>query len=151
MFVCVKTHNFDVLSKICDDDFGIIDINPTGGSEIMRYRAGWENWFTGLFAQLDKMEAQTWSVITHYEELLSDKMAYSVVDFDQLLINGDEKLKFGIIATIIWKKIRRKLVGAPLPQLFKRCIKNRVTLYSIHNYCDGSCKTSNLSCSNGSP
>jgi hypothetical protein len=36
---CVRDHNYTRLSHICDDDFGIIDINPTGGSEIIRDRA----------------------------------------------------------------------------------------------------------------
>ncbi|MGF1638297.1 MAG: hypothetical protein ACFCUU_14565 [Cyclobacteriaceae bacterium] len=40
MLECVRDHNFDRLSDICDDDFGIIDINTTGGSEIIRDRKG---------------------------------------------------------------------------------------------------------------
>ena len=32
-------------------------------------------------------------------------MGYSVVDFDQIFIAGDQKLKFSVIATIIWKRV----------------------------------------------
>lgn len=42
MLNCVRNHNYDLLSTVCDDDFGIIDINTTGGSEIIRNRKGWE-------------------------------------------------------------------------------------------------------------
>lgn len=105
MLDCVRDHDFGTLSKICDDDFGIVDIETTGGSLIIRDRAGWEEWFTGLFAQLDAMRAQTWSEITGYEAVRSGDMGYSVVDFDQTLVTEDEKLKFSVIATIIWKRV----------------------------------------------
>jgi hypothetical protein len=104
MLDCVRDHNFDRLSQICDDDFGIIDINTQAGSEIIRDRAGWENWFKGLFVQLDEMNATTWSEITRYEALEKTDMGYCVVDFDQIFIAGEQKFRFSVIATIIWKK-----------------------------------------------
>ena len=85
MLECVRDHNFIRLSEICDDDFGIIDINTTGGSEIIRDRQGWENWFTSLFIKLSAM-------------------GYSVVHFDQLFMASDQRLRFNAIATNIWKK-----------------------------------------------
>ena len=100
----VRTHNFERLSQRCDDDFGIVDINTEGGSEIIRDRPGWEQWFKGLFAKLDEMKADTWSEITQYDALQRADMGYSVVDFDQLFVLGEQKLRFGVIATIIWKK-----------------------------------------------
>ncbi|MFN0049937.1 MAG: nuclear transport factor 2 family protein [Cytophagales bacterium] len=105
MFNCVKTHDYETLSKICDDDFGIIDINTTGGSEIVRNRAEWENWFKGLFTNLDQLNAQTWSEITNYEAVQFLDAGYSVVDFDQIFIAGEQKLKFSVISTIIWKLV----------------------------------------------
>jgi hypothetical protein len=104
MLGCVRDHNFERLSTICDDDFGIIDINTTGGSEIIRDRAGWENWFSGLFTQLKAMNAQTWSEITRYEAMVQGEMGYGVVDFDQVFIAGGKRMGFAVIATIIWKK-----------------------------------------------
>ncbi len=105
MLNCVRDHNFDRLSEICDDDFGIIDINPEGGSEVIRDREGWENWFRGLFAKLKAMNAQTWSEITNYESLQSGDMGYSVVDFDQMLVVGGKKMRFSVLSTIIWKRV----------------------------------------------
>ncbi len=102
---CVRDHEYGRLSAICDDDFGIVDINTTGGSQIIRDRAGWEAWFTGLFVTLDDMSAATWSDITGYESSLSDDMGYSVVDFDQTLVTPEQKLRFSVIATIIWKLV----------------------------------------------
>ncbi len=101
----VRDHDFRTLAGLCDDDFGIVDIATTGGSVIIRNRAGWEEWFTGLFAQLDALRAQTWSEITGYEAVSSGEMGYSVVDFNQILVTEDEKLRFGVIATIIWKRV----------------------------------------------
>ncbi|MCA1762906.1 MAG: nuclear transport factor 2 family protein [Flavobacteriales bacterium] len=108
MLTCVSEHDFSKLAEICDDDFGIIDINPEGGSEIIRDRSGWENWFKGLFSELKKRNAQTWSEITNYEAIKSEKMGYGVVDFDQIFIDGEHRLKFSVIATIIWKKVDGK-------------------------------------------
>ncbi|MFN5171185.1 MAG: nuclear transport factor 2 family protein [Cyclobacteriaceae bacterium] len=104
MLNCVRDFNFERLANICDDDFGIVDINTTGGSEIIRDRAGWEAWFTGLFAKLTEMNARTWSEITHYEVVTGEEMAYSVVDFDQVFVTPEQRLRFGVLATIIWKK-----------------------------------------------
>lgn len=104
MLDCVRDHNFDRLAQICDDDYGIIDINTEGGSEIIRDRQGWENWFSGLFTRLEAMKAITWSEITHYEAVEGSDMGYSVVDFDQVFIVADKKMRFEVIATIIWKK-----------------------------------------------
>lgn len=104
MLNCVRDFDFGRLSEICDDDYGIVDINTTGGSEIIRDRAGWEAWFRGLFLKLKVMNASTWSEITQYEVVTGENMAYSVVDFDQIFITPEQKLRFGVVATIIWKK-----------------------------------------------
>ncbi|MFW5706373.1 MAG: nuclear transport factor 2 family protein [Bacteroidota bacterium] len=101
---CVRDHNFDRLSQICNDDFGIIDINTEGGAEIIRDREGWENWFTGLFGKLKAMNALTWSEITNYEALKRNDMGYCVVDFDQMFVVGAKRMRFSVISTIIWKK-----------------------------------------------
>jgi hypothetical protein len=100
----VRDHHFERLSQICDDDFGIVDINPEGGSQIIRNRQQWEEWFRGLFSQLKSRGAVTWSEITRYEALQKGEMGYSVVDFDQIFVEGSQKLKFPVLATIIWKK-----------------------------------------------
>jgi len=105
MLNCVRDYNFERLSEICDDDFGIIDINPEGGSEVIRDREGWENWFHGLFARLKAMNAQTWSEITNYESLQNGDMGYCVVDFDQMLVVGGKKMRFSVLSTIIWKRV----------------------------------------------
>lgn len=104
MLSSIRDHDFNSLAKRCDDDFGIIDINVKGGAEIIRDRVSWENWFKSLFRQLNEMHAITWSEITHYDALKHETMGYSVVDFDQYFIAGEQRLKFSVIATIIWKK-----------------------------------------------
>jgi len=103
MLTCVSDHNFERLAQICDDDFGIIDIDVDGGSKVIRDRKGWEDWFQGLFPKLKAMQAETWSEITDYEAVKMSDMGYCVVDFNQLLVLPDKKLSFKVIATIIWK------------------------------------------------
>lgn len=71
---------------------------------MIRDREGWENWFHSLFARLGAMQAKTWSEITNYEAMQRGNMGYSVVDFDQMLVIGEKKMRFAVISTIIWKR-----------------------------------------------
>ncbi len=104
MLGCVRDHNFSRLEQICDDDYGIVDIDTEGGSRIARNQTEWAAWFTGLFKQLDTLQATTWSEVTGYEALEKQGMGYSVVDFDQLFVVGEKRMRFSVIATIIWKR-----------------------------------------------
>ncbi len=101
---CVRDHNFQDLSQLCDDDFGIIDINETGGTMVARNRKEWESWFTTLFDKLKTMGAETWSEITEYDAMEGADMGYSVVFFNQYLQVGEVKQCFKATSTIIWKK-----------------------------------------------
>ena len=49
-------------------------------------------------------DATTWSEVTRYEAMQRGEMGYGVVDFDQILIVGEKKMRFSVIATIIWKQ-----------------------------------------------
>jgi hypothetical protein len=105
MLECVSTHNFDRLAKICDDDFGIIDLDTQGKNVVVANRQEWEHWFRSLFAKLDAMQAQTSSDILQYQALQTTELGYSVVHFCQnLAVNGFVG-KFYCVATIIWKKV----------------------------------------------
>ena len=105
MLDCVSTHNYDLLASICDDDFGIVDLNPEGKNVIVEDRAGWENWFKTLFATLTAMQAETYSEITAYQALQHETLGYCVVNFDQFLLFSGQKHKFNCVTTIIWKKV----------------------------------------------
>ncbi|MCU0352622.1 MAG: nuclear transport factor 2 family protein [Cytophagales bacterium] len=105
MLDCVSKHDFDRLAAICDDDFGIVDLNPEGKNVIVEDRAGWENWFRTLFATLQTMQAETYSEIHQYQALQHDTMGYCVVNFNQFLVVGGQKHRFNCVSTIIWKKV----------------------------------------------
>lgn len=105
MLNCVRDHDLGRLSVICDDDFGIVDINTSGGSQIIRDRTEWKAWFTSLFENLTEMKAETWSDIVNYESVIGGDMGYSVVDFDQMLLTPEQTLRFRVLATIIWKLV----------------------------------------------
>jgi hypothetical protein len=99
----VRDHDFDSLAELCDDDFGIVDVDPSGSSVAIRTRADWEHWFHRLFAQLDALHAATDSEILDYVAIEGPTLGYSVLDFRQTLTMGDLTATFDCIATIIWK------------------------------------------------
>jgi hypothetical protein len=127
LFASVRDHDFATLAARCDDDFGIVDINPAGGSEVIRDRAGWEAWFTHLFAQLDVMGASTDTEIHRYDAVDWGDTGMSVVEFVQLLTVGGLTGRFTCIVTIVWKRAgdrwvearwHTSLVGTELPEGF---------------------------------
>ena len=100
----VRDHDFDSLAALCDDDFGIIDVDPSGNPRPIRTRAAWEDWFHELFATLTAMGADTDSEILDYHAIETRNLGYSVLDFRQTLTVGDHQASFDCIATIIWKQ-----------------------------------------------
>ncbi len=105
LFRCVSEHDFDTLAALCDDDFGIVDLNEKGDNVIVHDRAGWENWFRTLFARLDQMQARTDTEIEDYQALETPEMGYSVVRFCQRLYVQEQVFRFNCVVTIIWKKV----------------------------------------------
>ena len=104
LFDYVATQNFEDLAKLCDDDFGIVDLDPSGGNVVVRDRAGWEDWFHGLFQQLQAMDARTYTRIKEYHVKPGSDLAYSVVYFDQMVDHQGHTYTFDCVATIIWKQ-----------------------------------------------
>ena len=104
LFASVRDHDLPTLAARCDDDLGIIDIDPNGGAEVIRDRAGWESWFVQLFAQLDAMDAATDTLIDRYDAVDWGGTGMGVVDFTQLLTVGGLTGRFHCIVTIVWKR-----------------------------------------------
>lgn len=100
----VRDHDFDRLAALCDDDFGIVDLDPTGSNVMVRTRAEWEAWFQRLFSELTAAEADTDSIITNYQALESSDMGYGVVEFTQTLTVAGFTASFDCVVTIIWKR-----------------------------------------------
>ena len=99
----VRDHDFDILADLCDDDFGIVDVDPSGASVAIRTRSEWEHWFHRLFAQLDALSAATDSEVLDYVAVEEQSLGYSVLDFRQTLTIGELTATFECVATIIWK------------------------------------------------
>ncbi len=127
LFRCVRDHDFDTLAALCDDDFGIVDLGPSGESIPARTRAEWEAWFRTLFATLAAMEATTDTEIETYDALVRGDLGYGVVEFTQLLTVGGLTGRFRCIVTIIWKREGARwvesrwhcsLLGRDLPEGF---------------------------------
>lgn len=103
LFDAVKTHDFDALAALCDDDFGIVDLDTEGKNVIIADRVAWEEWFHTLFGQLTQMNAATDTEIERYQALQTAELGYSVVEFCQTLTVSDHTSRFFCVATIIWK------------------------------------------------
>jgi hypothetical protein len=99
----VRDHDFDSLAALCDDDFGIVDLDQSGSSVMVRTRADWEAWFHRLFSELSAVNADTDSEILNYQALQGTDMGFSVVEFRQSLTMGDAVGLFDCVATIVWK------------------------------------------------
>ncbi len=112
LFAAVRDHDLPTLAARCDDDLGIVDINPSGGSEVIRDRAAWESWFVQLFAQLDAMDATTDTEIHRYDAVNWDQTGMSVVEFVQTLTVGGLTGRFRCIVTIVWKRQTNRWVEA---------------------------------------
>ena len=100
---CVRDHDFDTLATLCDDDFGIVDVDPSGGSVAIRSRGEWEAWFHDLFATLTGLDAATDSEILAYDATTSEELGFSVLEFRQTLSSAGLTASFDCIATIVWK------------------------------------------------
>ena len=100
---CVRDHDFSALSTLCDDDFGIVDVDPAGLARVVRDREGWEAWFHELFATLDALSASTDSEVLDYRALSHDTMGFSVLEFRQFLTIGEHTGTFDCVTTIVWK------------------------------------------------
>lgn len=99
----VRDHDFDTLADLCDDDFGIVDIDVSGAARPIRSRTEWETWFTELFATLDTMHASTDSVVLDYQAVSHDTLGFGVLEFRQTLTVGPHVATFDCVATIVWK------------------------------------------------
>ncbi len=100
----VRDHDFDSLAALCDDDFGIVDLDPTGSNVMVRSRAEWEAWFQRLFTELTAAQADTDSIITNYQAIETPEMGYGVVEFTQTLTVAGFTASFDCVTTIIWKQ-----------------------------------------------
>ena len=100
---CVRDHDFDSLAELCDDDFGIVDLDPTGSNVMVRSRAEWEAWFRRLFSELDAASADTDSEIVNYDAIEGTDLGYGVVEFRQTLTVAGFVASFDCVSTIIWK------------------------------------------------
>ncbi|MBC8111218.1 MAG: hypothetical protein H7Y04_09190 [Verrucomicrobia bacterium] len=103
LFSYVSEGNFTDLANLCDDDFGIVDIDTDGKSKMIRTRIEWENWFHELFGKLKAIGATTDTEILAYQSLKTQDLGYSVVEFCQRLRVGGKVGNFFCVVTIIWK------------------------------------------------
>ena len=99
----VRDHDFETLAELCDDDFGIVDLDQAGGNVMVRTRQDWEEWFLRLFCELDAASATTESEIVHYGAVSGADLGFSVVEFRQSLSVGEHTGLFDCVATIVWK------------------------------------------------
>jgi hypothetical protein len=99
----VRDHDFDSLAALCDDDFGIVDLDQSGSNVMVRTREDWEARFTRLFGELDAAAAATDSEIVSYRAIEGVELGFGVVEFRQFLTVAGHVAAFDCVATIVWK------------------------------------------------
>ena len=100
----MRNHDFATLAALCDDDFGIVDIDDAGAARPIRNRVEWEQWFTALFATLKDMDAATDLVILDYQALKRGSLGFGVLEFQHTLTAGPNVATVDCVATIVWKR-----------------------------------------------
>jgi hypothetical protein len=104
LLAAVRDHDLPTLEARCDDDHGIIDLAPDGGSMVLPDRAAWRAWFAGLFAQLSEMGATTDSLVETLESSVWTDAGMSVLTWWQSLSVAGATGWFRCQATIVWKR-----------------------------------------------
>ena len=105
LFRCVRDHDLATLSGLCDDDFGIVDLDTDGSARLVPDRAAWEEWFQDLFGRLSTLGARTDTRVDALDGLVSGDLGYGVCQFTQLLEAGGHVASFRCITTIVWKRV----------------------------------------------
>lgn len=132
LFRHVRDRAFEPLANLCDDDFGIVDLDPRGQNVAVDTRAGWEAWFRRLFGEMEATGAETDTEITRYQALADPggSLGYAVVYFTQLYTLGGQTGRFRCVVTIVWKRTGEadqpwresrwhvSLLGADVPEGF---------------------------------
>ena len=98
-----RDHDFDALAQLCDDDFGIVGIGPSGTPRPIRSRKEWEDWFSSLFSALRAVNADTDTTILDYKAVRSGPFGFSALEYRQTLALEGLVASFECIATIVWK------------------------------------------------
>lgn len=99
----MSNHDLTTLADLCDDDFGIVDIDVAGRGRPIRTRAAWETWFRGLFATLETMGASIDSRVMDYQAMCEGTLGFGALEFRQTLTVGTHVATFDCVATIVWK------------------------------------------------
>jgi hypothetical protein len=127
LLAAVRDHDLATLEARCDDDLGIIDLAPDGGSMVLPDRGSWRHWFEGLFARLDELGAGTDSRVETLESVVWTDAGMSVLTWWQSLAIADQTGWFRCQATIVWKRQgdrwvearwHASLLGTDLPEGF---------------------------------
>lgn len=103
LLAAVNTRDIDALLGLGDEDFAVIDVDPTGQSPAARMEPEWEPWFRRYFGLLDALNATTDSEIAAYRAISTSELGYSVVEFHQHVVGAGLLAVFDCIATIVWK------------------------------------------------
>lgn len=100
----VRDHDFARLAALCDDDFGIVDVDAAGRTRTVRTRVEWERWYLEQFATLETLGAVTDAEVLSYKARREGDLGFSVVEFRQSLTVGEHTAHVDCVATVVWKR-----------------------------------------------
>lgn len=99
-----RDHDLDRLDALCDDEYGIVDADLTGGPRAVRNRVEWERWHLGSFATLDSLGAVTDIEVLTYKASRHGSLGFSVVEFRRTVEVAEHTAVFDHVATVVWKR-----------------------------------------------
>lgn len=112
MLAAVNRLDLAALRDLVADDFGIVDVDPTGAVVVLDDQPAWDTYMAGQMAAMRAADARLASEILDYSAVSGADMAYSVVRFRQdVTLPGPpvQALSTVCLATIVW----RREPGAP--------------------------------------
>ena len=99
----VNERDLDALLGLGDEDFAVIDVDPTGETPLVRVQPEWEPWFRRFFLFLDALNATTDTELTDYRAIATSELGYSVAEFRHDIVGPAFIASFDCLATVIWK------------------------------------------------
>lgn len=103
LFDAVNALDLERLRALVDDDCGIVDIDPAGGSVVIDSPGEWEDYMRRNMESLAAAGGRLSTEILDYHGTRAETLAYSMVRFRQRVSVGEETSSHHCIATIVWK------------------------------------------------
>jgi ketosteroid isomerase-like protein len=103
-FTAVNALDLEGLRGLVDDDFGIVDVDPTGRTVLIDDLPGWDAYMREQMAAMRAAGAALRTDVLDHRASVGTDLAHSVVRFRQHVdLPGGPTLVYDCVATVVWK------------------------------------------------